>query len=123
MRWAFLVCGLVVGALFGAGGALYWLENRAVEPPSIMFGRKVFSDSEASIGVGIVYIAGTITGEGLAYPNNTYAVTCYEDRRECLVSSVHDIGINMIGRLDMPQVIPIVRTHPAKAAETVVDRG
>jgi hypothetical protein len=114
MRWAIFVCGLVVGVLVGAGGVVYWQKDRAVEPHPIMFGQKVFSDSEATIGIGIVYIVGTITGEGQAYPNNTYAVTCYEDRRECLVSSAHDIGMNMIGRLDMPQIIPIIRWNKSE---------
>ena len=109
MRWVIVICGPLLGAALGAGGLLYWDEHRPVERQPIMFGKKVFSDNEASLGIGIVYITGTLTGEGLAYPNNTFAITCYEDRRECLVSSVNEIGINMIGRLDMPQIIPVAK--------------
>ena len=70
----------------------------------IIFGNKVFSD----LGV-VVYITGTLTGDGVAYKNNTIAVTCYIDRRECLVSSIQQIGENQIGRLDMPGIYPITK--------------
>jgi hypothetical protein len=113
VKWIGLVVVLIFAAAAGAGGLLFWQgQQPRFEQRGIVFPSKVFSDSQRSIGVGIVYISGTITGDGLAYPNNTYAVTCYEDRRECLVSAVHEIGGNMVGRMDMPYIFPIVKWDP-----------
>jgi len=69
----------------------------------IMFATKAFFDSaQTSIGDGSVYIAGTLTGPGIGYPNNTTAITCYLDRRECFTYSVEQIGPNQVSRLDSP---------------------
>jgi len=38
-----------------------------------------------------VYVAGTLTGEGVGYPNNSVAITCYKDGMECLTISVDQI--------------------------------
>src|SRR5690348_2284641 len=99
-----LIAGFMVGLLAGSGGLLY---SQAQRPETeIMFARKMFY-SPAFGGAEFVAMSGTLTGEGMAYPNNTYAVTCWSDKKECYVSSVEQIGSNQIGRLDGPYSYPI----------------
>ena len=72
---------------------------------------KVFSASDMSL-----YVFGTLTGDGVPYPNNSMSVT-YERAGttlndwpgKCLVVEVDQIGDNQIGRIDAPQVYPIAR--------------
>lgn len=64
----------------------------------------IFADKAYIEDSGLVYIAGTLTGEGVSYPNNSTAITCFKDRRECLVYSIEQIGQNQISRLDIPQI-------------------
>ena len=63
-----------------------------------------------------VGISGTMKGEGVIYKNNTYAIWCIKDRRECLVSSIEQIGDNLMGRLDYPYSVPIIRWNDYEVA-------
>lgn len=72
---------------------------------TIVFDSKAFFDG----GEGYVYAAGTLTGEGVQYKNNTTAVVCYKDRMECITYGVEQIGPNQIGRLDAPSAFPITK--------------
>lgn len=38
----------------------------------------------------------------MAYPNNTYSIACFKDRKECWMTSANAIGANQIGRMDAP---------------------
>jgi len=78
----------------------------------IVFAPKAFYDSAQTTGEGQVYVAGTLTGDGVAYKNNTVAVTCYQDRMECLTSSVEQIGSNQVGRLDSPVTYSVIKWAP-----------
>jgi len=90
--------------------ALMLLGCKGREPEQqIIFAAKAFYDNASTTGSGIVYIAGTLTGEDLGYKNNTTAVVCYADRMECLTYSTEQIGPNQIGRLDMPISYPVIR--------------
>jgi hypothetical protein len=62
----------------------------------ILFAPKNFVDS----GDQWVGISGTLTGDGVAYKNNTMVVSCEKDRKECFFYSIEQIGHNHIGRLD-----------------------
>lgn len=97
-----IVCAiLLLSVLLGCKGR---------EPEQqIIFDHKVFYDSGGATNSGIVYIAGTLTGDDLGYKNNTTAITCYADRMECLTYSVEQIGPNQIGRLDMPLSYPVTK--------------
>ena len=53
----------------------------------IIFSRKTFVDNPEILG-GFVSISGTLTGDGLAYTNNTINVSCYRDRTECWASKI-----------------------------------
>ena len=89
-------------------------------PPdqSVIFPEKVFFNGlEAS--PQIVYIAGALTGAHVGYPNNNTAITCYQDRMECVVSSVQQIGSNQIGRIDMPDFYDVKKWDK----DTIVANG
>ena len=75
----------------------------------IVFAPKAFYDSSQTTGEGYMYVAGTLTGDGVAHKNNTVAVTCYKDRMECLTYSVEQIGPNQVGRLDAPTSYPVTK--------------
>jgi hypothetical protein len=98
MRWVLLIAGLVVGFLGGVASILYLQQgNKEAGEMSIVFAKKNYYDSPA-----VVAVSGTLTGEGLAYPNNTYSIACYQDRKECWATSVNAIGASQIGRMDAP---------------------
>lgn len=112
--------GLGIIALIGwlvAVGAIWILFRPKPQSFSgsedIIFGSKVFYD-----GGETVYITGTITGDGLAYKNNTVMITCYRDRKECLFHSVDQIGPHQIGRLDLPSVYPIAKWDASEIMAT-----
>lgn len=56
-----------------------------------------------------VGISGTMKGDGITYTNNSYAILCNKDRKECLVSSIEQVGDNLMGRLAYPYSVPIIR--------------
>ena len=68
----------------------------------IVFAPKNFADNGQSVGS-----SGTLTGDGVAYKNNTTVVYCEKDRKECFSYSIEQIGHNQIGRLDYPGTYPI----------------
>ena len=76
----------------------------------VIFAEKAYFDSaETALGQSWVYVAGTLTGDGIPYKNNSVAVTCYKDRMECISYLVEQIGSNQIGRLDSPTTYPVVK--------------
>lgn len=77
---------------------------------NINFGPKAFFDNaKKDADYGIVYIAGTLTGDDIYYKNNSVVVACYKDRMECLTYSIEQIGPNHIGRLDAPTFYPVTK--------------
>ncbi|HZR89970.1 MAG TPA: hypothetical protein VFB02_24460 [Bradyrhizobium sp.] len=99
--------GLIVGAIFGFIGGIgiliYFQErNKDTGEMSIVFARKNYYDSDQ-----MVAISGTLTGPGMAYPNNTYSFGCYQDRKECWMTYVEAIGAQQIGRMDAPSAYDI----------------
>jgi hypothetical protein len=75
----------------------------------IIFAPKSFHDS-ATIGLeGYVYASGTLTAPGLAYENNTVALSCASDRMECLMVSIDQIGPRQVGRLESPKIYRVVK--------------
>ncbi len=98
MKAAIFIVGLVIGIVCG-GGAILYLQERNKNPDSntIVFAGKFFYDSKDFVGV-----SGTLTGDGQAYPNNSYSIGCYKDRGECWLSSVQEIGGHQVGRMDAP---------------------
>lgn len=89
----------------------YYQSNFAPKPvwaSQIMFDKKFFFDTVKD-SLGFVGASGTMTGAGIAYPNNTYAIHCVKDRKECWIASIEQIGPNQIGRLSGPYAYPITR--------------
>ena len=83
MRAVLFVVGLLIGAVCGVGGIIYVQDrNKETGEMSIVFAPKNYYESPA-----IVTVSGTLTGDGLAYPNNTYSMACFKDRKECWMTS------------------------------------
>jgi hypothetical protein len=57
-------------------------------PKTILFNRKVFVDMGDT-----VHVEGQVTGEGIGYKVNRSAMTCYRDRRECILTHVDTQGL------------------------------
>jgi hypothetical protein len=110
-KLALFIGGLVLGAV-GAFGTIIYLQSNKQEPDDqIVFAAKNFVDLNKVAGTefGSVAISGTLTGKGLGYPNNTYAVSCSKEWNACFVSFVEQIGYNQIGRMEYPYPYPIVK--------------
>jgi hypothetical protein len=94
-----VVAALVAGAVFLMG-----INNARCADDDIIFARKNFADTDTAVGV-----SGTLTGDGLAYKNNTRSILCIKARKECLVASIEQIGDRQVGRLDYVNAMPITR--------------
>jgi hypothetical protein len=70
----------------------------------MQFANKNWADNGEAVG-----ISGTMKGDGVAYKNNTYAIWCRNDRKECVVSSIDQVGDHVMGRMEYPYSIPILR--------------
>jgi hypothetical protein len=110
MKWTLFVVGLLVGAagMFGAM-RLMAASRQPFDSNEIVFAEKAFSDSRQVQQDSWVAISGTLTGDGLAHPNNTYTIGCFRDLHECRVASIEQIGPNQIGRMEIPLALPIVK--------------
>ncbi|MGA8171116.1 MAG: hypothetical protein WB816_09870 [Methylocystis sp.] len=60
----------------GALVAAFSIDTARGSDDNIMFDNKHFHDFGSSVG-----ISGTLTGDGLAYKNNTYSILCVKDRQ------------------------------------------
>jgi hypothetical protein len=91
----------------------------------IIFAAKTFYDNKDNGDFGYIGISGTMTGKGLAYPNNTYAVSCIAFYKACFVSYVQQIGHAQIGRMENPAAYPIIKWSDyevvARDEETALD--
>jgi hypothetical protein len=70
----------------------------------ILFSGKLFHDAGE-----VIRITGTLTGDGIAYPNNSYSIICIQGQRECLVTYAEQIGLMQVGRIEYPYAVPITR--------------
>jgi hypothetical protein len=97
MRRIVLVMAMVAAAL--SSNSVWGADD------DIMFALKNFVD----LGDATVGISGTLTGDGFAYKNNTYVITCMKDHRECFITSIEQIGDHQIGRMDYIYSFPITK--------------
>jgi len=100
---------LVMGTISAAA----CVNNAWGSDDDIIFDNKHFHDFGYSIG-----ISGTLTGDGLAYKNNTYSSFCVKDRQECLIASIEQIGERQVGRLDYAYSIPIIQWNADEVIAT-----
>jgi hypothetical protein len=108
MKIVIFICGIVIGAV-GALAA-YRDVRRPEAADNIIFAAKSFYDSKRfGDDFGLVSISGTLTGKDLAYPNNTYSVSCHRDYKACFVATIEQIGHDQIGRMQSPVLYPIVK--------------
>lgn len=77
----------------------------AADDDDITFAPKAYFDDGQNAEV--VAFSGTLSGEGVAYRNNTQGVTCLRQSRECWISSIEQIGLKQIGRMDSPYRVDI----------------
>jgi hypothetical protein len=75
---------------------------------NIVFAQKAFFNGLQS-GPQIVYAAGSLTGPHVGYKNNYTAITCYQDRMECVMTTVDQIGENQIGRVGLPDFMDVTK--------------
>jgi hypothetical protein len=78
MKFIIFVFGIVIGAAGAFGTIAYWEMQKRNQEEQLVFAPKNFYDSKGTGASGLVAISGTLTGKGLGYPNNTYAVSCYD---------------------------------------------
>jgi hypothetical protein len=109
MKMVIFIFGLIVGAIAAFGWIIYSETQKPKEDNQLVFAPKNFYDSGMNGEFGSVYISGTLTGKGLGYPNNTYAVSCYMRHKACFVAYVQQIGREQIGRMQNPADYPIVK--------------
>jgi len=108
MRVVLLFVGLVLGFASGAGAIIYLQDrNKDTGEMSIVFAPKNYYESTE-----VVMVSGTLTGGGMAYPNNTYSIACFQDRKECWLTSVQAIGGLQIGRMDAPYEYEVRKWSP-----------
>ena len=113
MRSVLFLVGLVLGFLGGVGTIIYLQQRNkdtgeiAGREMSIVFAKKNYYETP-----DMVTVSGTLTGEGLGYPNNTYSIACFQDRKECWMTSVEAIGGLQIGRMDSPYAYDIRKWSP-----------
>ena len=79
----------------------------AADDEDITFAPKNWWDTGESVG-----ISGTLTGDDIAYRNNTYAIACYNQLGSCFATSVEQIGPKQIGRMDYPYRLAIIQWTP-----------
>lgn len=105
-RFGWTLCFVAFATVIGV-----YVRHLFVRTPvaRIMFARKAYFDAARSGRDEYVYVAGTLTGDGVGYENNTTAITCFRDRMECLTYSIQQIGANQVSRLDSPVMYPVIK--------------
>jgi hypothetical protein len=91
-------------------GVVVWLiapqmlraERQAPFDQDIAFPIKTFAAAKAWVAA-----KGTLTGDWIAYKNNTYSILCVPE--ECIVADVEQIGPKQISSIDGPVAYPMKR--------------
>jgi hypothetical protein len=73
----------------------------AADSPTILFPMKTFADAGH-----MVHVEGTLSGDGVGYPSNTSALTCYQERRECEMVVVSAAGLQVFS-LGIPEAFTV----------------
>lgn len=106
MKTMSFLCGLILGTIVGAGSLIYFQITHPRDTDNdLLFADKSFFEFQEMA----VSVSGTLTGQGLGYPNNSYSISCVREKRECWIASIEQIGPKQIGRPDAPYAIPITK--------------
>jgi hypothetical protein len=85
----FIVAGIV-------GGIAWHYQPAPQQPTQIAFPDKSLTD----MGDALLFM-GTISGQGIGYPNNTLFANCSKSEMTCNVATVQQIGANQVGPIDI----------------------
>jgi hypothetical protein len=107
MRLGLFIVGLLIGLLGGAGGIGYLAAKIERDESQIFFSEKEFFDNDASITV-----TGTLTGDNVVFPNNTYRIRCFKDQKLCWFAFVEQLGPKAIGSINGPSSFEVVKWTP-----------
>src|SRR4029077_567611 len=108
-RFVWFVGGLIFGLVGGAVGLAHLQSLRVVaEDQIIFFPPKTFHDLFTGQSE-YVAISGTMTGDGQAYPNNTYGISCWSELKQCYVAETEQIGPRQINGITGPNAHPITK--------------
>jgi len=120
MKWILFVCGLVLGVVGSFAVMVYAQVNKKEANDDIVFSQKNFADLGGDTSLAV---SGTLTGQGMAYANNTYGIVCRKEEGKCWVTYVEQIGHDQIGSIQTPYSILITRwnTNEVVAADDVTD--
>ncbi len=90
---------LVLLVLGGLGGWFAHSIHASIDPKPTVY---IFDDKRFTDSGSFVYAAGSRTGQGVSYPDNTWAVGCYQDKNECWTAWVEGISKDscQIGRME-----------------------
>lgn len=78
----------------------------------IVFPIKIFVGTKAWVSA-----KGTLSGDWMAYKNNTFSILCVPD--ECIVASVNQIGFGQVGEIEGPMTYPV--THWTEDDDVVAE--
>jgi hypothetical protein len=106
MTWGSAGWGLLL-LVFGAAGGYFARAHDANAKPTLY----IFDDKRYQDGENLVYVAGSRTGQGVSYPDNTMAIVCWRAKMQCWMASVEGISKDscQIGRMEWPTSLPIIR--------------
>jgi hypothetical protein len=107
--WRLAIVSFVAGVISSFLAFSFFGTNVHTAPTqNIIFPDKNFvGDKNDPLFDQFVGVSGTLTGEGVGYPNNAVNVACYKDDSHCYVTEVDQIGPNQIGDLYPPDVFDI----------------
>ena len=79
-------------------------------PTQYIFDNKTFNHYKNG-SFESLYVAGTLTGDGVGYNDNTMSIMCAKDKMECLVNSIQGISkaACQLSRLGSPTSYPITK--------------
>ncbi len=106
MSWGSLAGGLFL-LLLGAAGGYFAHSIQATSKPIVY----IFDDKRFMNSPDFIYAAGTRTGQGVPFPDNTWAIGCYREKMQCWTASVEGVSTDscQIGRMEWPTPMPITK--------------
>jgi hypothetical protein len=90
--------GAAIGGVIGA--VLVALKMGAFSPYSQDQPWALPTFNYQEIGRDSIFITGSLKGERVGYPYNTWNIRCFRSEERCEVSNVSEIGKNQLGEID-----------------------